>query len=83
MGIYDFLVTAFNRFIVLFPAPIRWIATLLILFGLIGAFIGLIRKNIIFVLLAILLLPFLIPVLASVIGGIYHCFLYLAGLLKF
>lgn len=81
MGIYHFLVTSFNHFVAMFPPGLQWLVTLLVLVGLIGAIIGLIRQHFIFIILAILLLPVIVPVAAKFASEIITFLGYLAKLL--
>lgn len=81
MNLYSFLVTTYNSFISIFPGPLQWLATLLILIGFVGALIALVRHHILFLILIIILLPFLIPVLARFFSDIYTFFIYLLGVL--
>ncbi len=61
MNGYAFVLHQFNSFVDLFPVSLHWIVGFLIVVGLIGAVVSLIRQHVIFVLLAVLVLPFLIP----------------------
>jgi hypothetical protein len=81
VSVYNFLVTTFNHFIALFPASIQWLVTVLVLIGLVGALISLVKQHLIFIILAIILLPFIVPVLGKLIGEIIAFFVYLAGVL--
>lgn len=81
MSLYSLLITTYNSFISIFPGPLQWLVTLLILIGLAGALIALVRHHILFLILVIILLPFVIPVLARFFSDIYHLFVYLLGVL--
>lgn len=82
MNLYDFLVNAYSQFLGVFPEPIQWLVTLLILVGLVGAIIGLIRHSWLALIIIIILLPFLIPVLRHFLMDLYNFFLYLTQNLK-
>lgn len=82
MGLYEYLVNIYSSFLSLFPAPLQWLITLIIVIGIIAAFVNLIRHNTLFVILLILILPFLIPVFARFFGDIYNFFLYLLQILR-
>jgi len=81
VSVYGFLVTTFNHFIALFPPSIQWLVTILVLVGLVGALISLVKQHLIFIILAIILLPFIVPVLGKLIGEIITFFVYLVNLL--
>ncbi|HUC87521.1 MAG TPA: hypothetical protein VMR75_04395 [Candidatus Saccharimonadales bacterium] len=81
MNLYQFLVTTFNRFVAVFPHSIQWLVTLLVLIGLIGALIGLVRRHLIFILLAIFLVPFIVPVFGQLLHDVVQFISYLANLL--
>jgi hypothetical protein len=81
VNVYQFLVTTFNRFVAVFPHSIQWLVTLLVLIGLVGALISLVRQHLIFILLAIFLLPFIVPVFGQLLGDIVQFIGYLASLL--
>jgi len=81
MNLYDFLVTAYNTFISVFPGPLQWLVTLLILVGVVAAVVVLVRHHVLFLIVLVLLLPFIIPVVASLLSDIYHFVMYLLGIL--
>lgn len=82
MNFYQVLVDFYNSFLALFPVPVQWLVTLIILVALISTFIGLVRQNALFVIVLIVLLPVLIPVLQHFFTDLYNFFLYLFGQLK-
>lgn len=82
MNLYDFLVSAYGQFLGIFPDPLRWLVTLLILVGLIGAFIALIRHSWLALIIIIILLPFLIPVLRQFLTDVYNFLVYLVHSLQ-
>jgi uncharacterized membrane protein YkgB len=82
MGVYDFLVNTYNQFIGVFPPSIQWVVTLLILLGLIGAFLSLVQGNLVALILVVVLLPFLIPALQHFLTDIYNFFKYLLEAVK-
>lgn len=81
MNLYTFLVNAYNTFISVFPGPLQWLVTLLILVGVVTAVLVLVRHHILFLIAVILLLPFIIPVVASLLGDIYNFVLFLLQVL--
>lgn len=81
MSLYDFLITTYNGFIAIFPGPLQWLITLLIIIGLISAMVVLIRHHILFIIILIILLPFVVPVLVRFVSDIYHFILHLLELL--
>jgi hypothetical protein len=81
VNLYQFLVTTFNRFVAVFPPDIQWLVTLLVLIGLVGALIGLVRRHLIFILLAIFLVPFIVPVIGQLVSDVVQFIGYLANLL--
>lgn len=82
MAWYDFFVTTYNQFLSIFPAPLQWLITLLIVIGLVVGFINLIRQNALFLLLIVVLLPAFIPILQRFFTDLYNFFLYLLSILK-
>jgi hypothetical protein len=80
MGLYDFLVTTYNTFLSIFPAPVQWLVTLIIIVALVMTFIGLIRHNALFIIVLIVLLPVFVPVLQRFLADIYAFFIYLLHL---
>ena len=82
MNLYQTLVNIYNGFLALFPPPVQWLVTLIVLVALISAFIGLVRHNALFVIVLIVLLPVLVPILQHFFTDLYNFFLYLVGLLK-
>jgi hypothetical protein len=83
MGFYDYMVNIYSQFLSIFPPALQWLVTLIVVIGIIGAFISLIRHNALFIILLIILLPFLLPVFAKLLGDIYNFFLYLLQILRF
>ncbi|MBW3538422.1 hypothetical protein KY386_02930 [Candidatus Parcubacteria bacterium] len=81
MNFYSFFVNLYNQFLALFPPPLQWLITLLAVIGIVVAFVGLIRYNWLFLLLLILLLPFIFPILQRFFSDLFAFFLYLLGLL--
>ena len=82
MNLFDFLVTAYNQFLAIFPGQIQWLVTLLILVGLVGAVIALVQHSWLALIIVIILLPFLIPVLRHFLLDLYNFFLFLTHNLK-
>jgi hypothetical protein len=77
MGIYQLLVNAYYQIISAFPAPLQWLLTLALLFGVAILFLHLIRSSWIFLILLVILLPVLIPLVWGVFLGLWHFLLFL------
>lgn len=82
MGLYQFFVTTYNQFLSVFPAPLQWLITLIVVIGLVVGFINLIKTNGLFILVLIVLLPAIVPVLRHFFSDLYNFFLYLLSLIK-
>jgi hypothetical protein len=82
MNLYANLTAAYNQFLALFPLQIQWFVTLIVLIGLVVAFINLIRFNWLFLILLVLLLPVIFPILHTLIDQLYQFFLFLWGIVK-
>lgn len=82
MDFYNYFVNLYNQFLSLFPQPIQWLVTLLVVIGLVVAFINLIRFNWIFLIVLIVLLPAIFPILQRLFADLYNFFLYLLQVLK-
>lgn len=82
MAWYDFFVNTYNQFLMIFPAPLQWLITLLIVIGLVVGFINLIRTNALFLIVVVLLLPAFVPILQRFFADLYNFFLYLLSILK-
>ena len=82
MDLYGTLVSLYDNFLSIFPAPLQWVVTLLVLIALVMAFIGLIRRGGLFLILIVILLPILIPVLRHFLTDLYNFFLFLVSQLK-
>ncbi|MGH8896560.1 MAG: hypothetical protein ACRDZ4_05915 [Egibacteraceae bacterium] len=81
MNLYQDLVALYDRFLALFPPPLQWLVTLIVVIALIVGFINLIRHSWLFLILLLLLLPAIFPILQRFFGDLYRFFLYLVGLL--
>ena len=79
MFIYQLLVTAYNNLISVFPQPLQWLLTVALLIGVAILFWHLITRNLLFIILLVIFLPFLIPLLWSVFMGLWDFILYLFG----
>jgi hypothetical protein len=79
MNIYGWLVTGYNALIAPFPAPLRWLLTVALLVGVVVLFINLIRSSWLFLLVLLLLLPFLLPLVWGVLMDLVNFILYLTG----
>lgn len=82
MAWYDFFVNTYNQFLAIFPAPLQWLITLLVVIGLVVGFINLIRTNALFLIVVVLSLPAFIPILQRFFADLYNFFLYLVSILK-
>jgi hypothetical protein len=81
MSLYETLVSLYDRFLALFPPPVQWLVTLLVVIALVVGFINLIRHSWLFLIVLILLLPVVFPILQRFFSDVYRFFLYLIGLL--
>jgi hypothetical protein len=77
MGIYQLLINGYMTVLSIFPAPLRWLVTLLILVGLVMTFITLIRASWLWLILLVLLLPVIVPILAGFFAQLWAFFLFL------
>jgi hypothetical protein len=77
LNFYDQFVSLYDRFLSLVPVQLQWLMTLLVVVGLVAAFINLIKANWLFLILLILLVPAISPVLQHFFGDLYNFFLYL------
>ena len=77
MSLYDWLVGWYNQFLAVFPAGLRWLVTLVILIGLIGAFAALLHRGWIVLVLVVILLPVWVPVLQHFLAGIWDFLVFL------
>ena len=85
MNPYDFLVQTYGYFINIFPTNVRWLVSLLILVGIIGAFVELVKKGAMILIPIVIFVPLLIPVISSLAVDAYHSFVYvvtITGLYK-
>ncbi len=71
------LTSIYEKFLTIFPAPLHWVVSLIVLVSLVVAFITLIRFHWLFLLLLVVLLPLAFPVLSSIFTGLYDLFVYL------
>jgi hypothetical protein len=67
----------YQGFLSLFPPALWWLVSAIVLISIIGAFFVLIRTHWLFLLILIIILPFLIPVFHNFFGEIYNFVLYL------
>jgi hypothetical protein len=70
----------YDRFLSLFPSPLHWLVSLIVLVALVVAFFNLVRFHWIFIIILILLLPFLFPILQSLFAGLYGLFYHLLAI---
>ena len=77
MDLYAHLVATYTWFLSLFPAQLQWMVTLAIILFMISLMVGLIRRNILFALLLIPLVPVLWPVIVHFVTDIGAFFIYL------
>lgn len=82
MGWYDFFVNTYNQFLSIFPTPLQWLITLFVVIGFVVGAINLIRTNVLFLIIVVLLLPAFIPILRLFFNDVYNFFLYLLSILK-
>ena len=81
MGLYDFIWITYNQFLAFFPADVRWLVSLALLGMVIMICISLIQRSVIFVLVPILLLPFIAPVAEHVWFDFSNFLLYILYLM--
>jgi len=70
MTIFDQIISIYNQFISIFPVNIQWIISLVIFIVVVKWTIDLVKQNIIWLILLIILLPASIPILQSVFDGL-------------
>jgi hypothetical protein len=67
----------YEKFLTLFPSPLHWVVSLIVLVSIVIAFFVLIRFNWLFLLLLVVFLPLAFPILKSIFSGLYDLFFYL------
>lgn len=72
----------YQSFLSLFPQPIWWLVSAIVLVSIIGAFFVLVRTHWIFIIILIILFPFFIPIFRNFFGEIYSFVLYLWGIVS-
>ena len=77
MGIYQVLVNGFNTVMAVFPGPLRWVLTVLILIAVIFTLVRLVASSWIFLIVLVLLLPVLLPLLRGVLSDLWNFVLFL------
>ena len=77
MNFYQILVNFYDQVLAIFPPPLQWLITLVIIIGLVSFFFGLIRHDLLFIILLVVLLPFMLPVIVHFVRDIYQFFLFL------
>lgn len=82
MNFYQFFVDLYNSFLAIFPAPLQWVITLILVIGIVFAFISLIRHHWWVLIIVIVLLPIIVPILRQFFLDLYHFFLYLLTVLQ-
>jgi len=70
MTIFDQIIIIYNQFISIFPTNFRWIISLVIFIVLVKWTIDLVKQNLIWLILLIILLPASIPILKSIFEGL-------------
>ena len=73
----EFFYTSYDKFLTLFPEPIQWLVSLIVIISLVVAFYVLIRFHWIFFLLLVIFVPIIIPATRSAFTDIYNAFLYI------
>ena len=76
-NIYQILINGYDTVLGVFPIQVRWIITLLILVGFVGVIFRLAKSGVVVLIVAILLLPFLLPVLRHFFMDLYAFFKFL------
>lgn len=80
--LFTTILEGYKSFLGLFPAPVAWIVNLGILIFVVIWLIELIRKNVLFLILLVILFPFLIPVLREFFTGLYGMVLTIVKLFQ-
>jgi hypothetical protein len=75
-------IDVYNRFLGLFPDSFHWFVSLLILIFIVFTLFRLIKRNFLFILLAILLFPVVYPVLRDFVFEISSFVVYLWNIVK-
>ncbi|NIM46810.1 MAG: hypothetical protein GTN40_01480 [Candidatus Aenigmarchaeota archaeon] len=81
-GIFDYLTKLYERFLSIFPQEIHWLISLIILIAIVVAFIRLIRRGWIALILLIIFLPIVIPALRNIFSELYQFVVYLWEIVK-
>jgi hypothetical protein len=66
----------------MFPHQIWWLVSAIVIVAIVGAFVGLIRTHWLFLIVLIVLFPFLIPIFKNFFGEIYSFVLYLGQIVS-
>jgi hypothetical protein len=82
MSFYQFFVDLYGSFLALFPPPIQWLVTLVLVIGIIFAFFSLVRHHWWVLIILILLLPIIVPILRQFFADVWRFFLYLVAILQ-
>lgn len=70
MGFFERIVTAYQAFIDKFPPEYQWLVSLIIGLAIAGFLWNLIRRNWLWILLAIFLFPGILPVLQNIFNSL-------------
>jgi len=70
MSLVDQLTSLYQQFISIFPLSLQWVISLIIFIAIVVGVVNLVRRNFIFLLLLILLVPASIPLLRSIVNGL-------------
>ncbi|MGI5827933.1 MAG: hypothetical protein ACOX6V_02815 [Patescibacteria group bacterium] len=77
MSLIDQLISIYSQFIGIFPSQIQWLISLAIFVAIVIAVVDLVKKNFIWLLLLIILIPASIPLLRSIFSGLVTFLQYL------
>lgn len=70
MIIFDQLIAIYEQFISIFPIQIQWVISLIIFIVVVKWVIDMVKHNIVWLILLIVLLPASIPILSSIFYGL-------------
>jgi hypothetical protein len=77
MALFDQLISIYDQFISIFPPGIQWIISLILFLTLVFWFLDLVKRNLLWLILLVILLPASIPILRSIFNGLVAFLQYL------
>ncbi|PIZ00953.1 hypothetical protein COY62_00625 [bacterium (Candidatus Howlettbacteria) CG_4_10_14_0_8_um_filter_40_9] len=72
----DIFFQLYDRFLSVFPVSTQWFVSLIVVISIVVAFYVLIRFHWVFILLLVILVPFLVPALKEVFTDFYQAFIF-------